>query len=271
MLLPGAGHSHAHLPPHPAPQAEKVSQICRNRRGGRQRHCHRSDVTPAHPTGAAITTPGPRSCRLFAINSCEKGGIMQKYFLPHLHPVPTVPERPRAGHTEPQPLPSSPPVSLGVPPGLRGLRQGGRGEPGRFLSSGVDSCRASCGFPLLSPPAAVTPSTHTPVPKGEPTPLPPTGSWRGAPRELLGSSAPTLHPFFATHPTPTLHQSLHPKCPPCAPLNTTHTPVTLCPPSASCTPCAAPVPWTGLTQSPHHGTFPTPQQCLEEGGHSTRG
>lgn len=71
-------------------------------------------------------------------------------------------ERPRARHTELRPLPVQPShTGLGVPPGPRGLRRGVQGEPARFLSSGVDSCRASCGFPLHSPPGAVTPSTHT--------------------------------------------------------------------------------------------------------------
>lgn len=235
LLLPG-GRVESRLPPHPAPQAEKVSQICRNRSGGRQRHCHHFDVTPARPTGAAIT-PGPRSHCRFAINSCEKGGIMQKYFLPHLHPVPTVPGAGGAwrGHVRGTRScgrcvqPSQ--VGLGVPPGLRGLCRGVQGEPGRFLSSGVDSCRASCGFPLHSPPGAVTPSTHTPVPRVNPPCHHPAGAG-GEPlgqRELhppCTRSLPYIPPPLCTPkvgPPPPLHPKRHPR----APLSTPHTPHTL--------------------------------------------
>lgn len=278
---PGPGRVTPTTIPHPAPQAEKVSQICRNRsKGGRQRHCHRFDVTPARPTGAAIT-PGPRSHRRFAINSCEKGRIMQKkYFLPHLHPVPTVPAQPAGlGEATCEAHGAAAASIQPCPPGAGGLSRA-PGSGGRFLSSGADSCRASCGFPLRSPPSAVTPSAHAPVPRVNPPRRQPPGAGGGSPWGSVSCWAPLHPPCTQSLPyiPPTLCTApctpFAPQMPPCAPLNTPHTPHTLL--SALPTPpCVAPVPQgsvpgRGDTEPPHHGTFPTPPQRLEGGGCSTR-
>lgn len=247
------------LSPHPAPQAEKVSQICRNRSGGGG-----SDTVTAlmSPLRVPQVLPSPRGhgpTTALPLTRARRGGDNAKIFP---SPPPSCPrgpwkrrssERPRARHTELQPLPSSPGTGgWGVSPGLRGLCQGVRGEPGRFLNSRADSCRASCGFPLRSPPGAVTPSTHTPAPRVIPPRRHPPGAGGESlgQSELLGTPAPTLYPAFIIHPTPTLHQSLHPLCTPNtprAPLNTPNTPVTLL--SALPTPPAPPV----LPQCPGGG------------------
>lgn len=156
---------------------------------------------------------------------------MQIYFLPHLHPVPTVPGAggARRGHVRgtrscSRIQPSH--VGLGVPAELRGVRRGLQGEPGRFLSSGADSCRASCGFPLRSPPGAVTPSAHMPALRVNPPRCHPPG----AGGELEGSPWGSVSCWAPPHPPCT--QSL-PCTPPqlCTSPCTPFTPLTppLCP------------------------------------------